>query len=84
MVSLRTLFIGKIIFIEAADKMAAIVIMDKSNYDDKVLRQLENTSFQKKLKWVPIKEYLGELQQLLEAGVLNGDISPKESKMSSE
>ena len=68
------------IVIKAADKGGAIVIMDKCNYDNEVLKQLENTMFYQKLKCDPTKEYLKELRILLEEGFLNGDISPKEKR----
>ncbi|CAM4539466.1 unnamed protein product [Lepidochelys kempii] len=53
------------IIIKKADKGGAVVIMNRSEYEQEAARQLSNTSFYKPLPYDPTESYQKQLQHLL-------------------
>nr|XP_055053666.1 uncharacterized protein LOC129438772 isoform X1 [Misgurnus anguillicaudatus] len=76
--ALKALREDKSIVIQSADKGGAIVIMDRTAYDSEIQRQLNNTTFYRKLSHNPTQEFKQTIHKKLDVFLESGDISKPE------
>lgn len=75
---LKALQSNKMVVIQSADKGGAIVIMDRTSYEEEIKRQLSNTTFYKKLKQNPTVEFKKKIKNQLDDFLNNNDITKRE------
>lgn len=76
---LRNLKEDKSLVIQSADKGGAIVIMDRTQYDQEIRNQLANTVFYKKLECNPTKTFQRRIDDLLNS-LFQQDMITKQEK----
>lgn len=75
---LKTLQNAKSVIIQSTDKGGAIVVLDRTAYDEEIQRQLNNTTFYKKLNHNPTQDFKQRIKAKLDAFLESGEITKRE------